>query len=263
LPLPTRKPGACTPPARRADGRARARQALGEAAPLRATHRLDAATCGLVVLGRTPAFVAGFNRLLAAEGPPRAVRKLYRALCAAPPPLGAPALTPFTGSHQPVTRSANRAAHRLHVVYPLHRTAALEACCAGAPRRAQGARMHARIRRPVVHERAARGGTRARRVLPAARALHAAPARPAGVLAHWAAVQTRAPGWPQHTALFDAAGPGRAYCELAVLSVGPAALGRRAAAAGWRGAAAWEAVVELRTGRTHQVGARTLPTLAL
>ena len=89
--------------------------------------------------------------------------------------------------------------------------------------------------------------------------LHAAPARPAGVLAHWAAVQTRAPGWPQHTALFNATGPGRVYCELAVLSVGPAALGRRAAAVGWRGAA-WEAVVELRTGRTHQVEPCTLPT---
>jgi len=92
-------------PAPLADGRARARQALGEAAPLRATHRLDAATCGLVVLGRTPAFVAGFNRLLAAEGPPRAVRKLYRALCAAPPPLGAPALTP---------RAAAPASHARH-----------------------------------------------------------------------------------------------------------------------------------------------------
>lgn len=64
-------------------------QALGEEEPLRPTHRLDACTAGLVVLGRTAAFVAGFNKLLAAAGPPRAVQKIYRALSAAPPPLGA------------------------------------------------------------------------------------------------------------------------------------------------------------------------------
>ena len=79
-------------------------QALGEEEALRPTHRLDACTAGLVVLGRTAAFVAGFNKLLAAAGPPRAVRKIYRALSAAPPPLGAllsyPA-TPLPTPQQP------------------------------------------------------------------------------------------------------------------------------------------------------------------
>ena len=83
-------------------------QALGEEEPLRPTHRLDACTAGLVVLGRTAAFVAGFNKLLAAAGPPRAVRKTYRALSAAPPPLGAllahlamPLPTPQRSHHPP------------------------------------------------------------------------------------------------------------------------------------------------------------------
>ena len=63
-------------------------QALGEEAPLRPTHRLDTCTSGLAVLGRTPEFVAAFNRLLAADGAARPLRKLYRALSAAEPPLG-------------------------------------------------------------------------------------------------------------------------------------------------------------------------------
>ena len=64
-------------------------QALGEEEPLRPTHRLDTCTSGLAVLGRTPAFVAAFNRLLAAKGAARPLRKLYRALSAAEPPVGA------------------------------------------------------------------------------------------------------------------------------------------------------------------------------
>lgn len=63
-------------------------QVLGEEAPLRPTHRLDTCTSGLAVLGRTPEFVAAFNRLLAADGAARPLRKLYRALSAAEPPLG-------------------------------------------------------------------------------------------------------------------------------------------------------------------------------
>ena len=63
-------------------------QALGEEAPLRPTHRLDTCTSGLAVLGRTPEFVAAFNRLLAADSAARPLRKLYRALSAAEPPLG-------------------------------------------------------------------------------------------------------------------------------------------------------------------------------
>ena len=74
----------------------------------------------------------------------------------------------------------------------------------------------------------------------------------AGTLVHWAEVNVRRPGWPEHTRLHGAAGPGRLRCELQVLSCARVRLGRRAAAKGWRGEEAWEAVVELRTGRTHQ-----------
>ena len=61
-------------------------QALKLAESLLATHRLDTCTEGLVVLGRTAAFVSAFNRLQL-EG---AVQKFYRALTLGPPPTGVP-----------------------------------------------------------------------------------------------------------------------------------------------------------------------------
>ena len=64
-------------------------QALCEEEPLRPTHRLDTCTSGLAVLGRTPEFVSAFNRLLAAGGATRPLRKLYRALSTSEPPVGA------------------------------------------------------------------------------------------------------------------------------------------------------------------------------
>ena len=57
------------------------KQALGLPSPLLITHRLDACTEGVVVLGKTREFVQRFNRLLQQEG---AARKLYRALTAVP-----------------------------------------------------------------------------------------------------------------------------------------------------------------------------------
>ena len=54
--------------------------------PLLITHRLDACTEGLLVVGRTLAFVQHFNKLLQQPG---AVRKYYKALTQKPPPLGA------------------------------------------------------------------------------------------------------------------------------------------------------------------------------
>ena len=65
-------------------------------------------------------------------------------------------------------------------------------------------------------------------------------------------------GWPEHTRLYGEAGPGRLRCELVVLSCARVRLGRGAAAAGWLEEEAWEAVVELRTGRTHQARPATL-----
>ena len=62
-------------------------QALKLSQPLLATHRLDHCTEGLVVLGRSGAFVSAFNKLLQQEG---AVQKYYRALTRRPPPVGVP-----------------------------------------------------------------------------------------------------------------------------------------------------------------------------
>ncbi|KAL3148480.1 hypothetical protein ABBQ38_013923 [Trebouxia sp. C0009 RCD-2024] len=60
-------------------------QALQCKEPLLITHRLDACTEGLLVVGRTLAFVQHFNRLLQQPG---GVRKHYKALTQKPPPLG-------------------------------------------------------------------------------------------------------------------------------------------------------------------------------
>ena len=46
---------------------------------LRITHRLDVATEGVLVLGKTAEFVSQFNKLLG-QGEQAAVRKLYRTL---------------------------------------------------------------------------------------------------------------------------------------------------------------------------------------
>ncbi|KAK9842998.1 hypothetical protein WJX74_005453 [Apatococcus lobatus] len=68
----------------------------GDLPHLLITHRLDVWTSGILVLGRTPAFVAAFNRLLQAHslghssgsGAGGGVRKLYRALSRRSPPEG-------------------------------------------------------------------------------------------------------------------------------------------------------------------------------
>ncbi len=64
-------------------------QALQCAESLLITHRLDACTEGLLVVGRNRPFVQHFNRLLQR---PRAVRKFYKALTQHPPPIGASSL---------------------------------------------------------------------------------------------------------------------------------------------------------------------------
>ena len=61
-------------------------QALQCAESLLITHRLDACTEGLLVVGRNRAFVQHFNQLLQQPG---AVRKFYKALTQHPPPIGA------------------------------------------------------------------------------------------------------------------------------------------------------------------------------
>ena len=56
-------------------------QAIGRSEPLLITHRLDGCTEGLLVLGKTKAFVQRFNPLLATAG---GLRKTYRALSHTP-----------------------------------------------------------------------------------------------------------------------------------------------------------------------------------
>ena len=51
---------------------------------LLSVHRLDTCTEGLVVLGRSAAFVSAFNKLQLQGG----VQKYYRALTLRPPPTG-------------------------------------------------------------------------------------------------------------------------------------------------------------------------------
>ena len=60
-------------------------QALQCTEPLLITHRLDACTEGLLVVGRKRAFVQHFNQLLQQSG---AVRKFYKTLTQYPPSVG-------------------------------------------------------------------------------------------------------------------------------------------------------------------------------
>ena len=60
-------------------------QALELSQPLLVTHRLDSCTQGLVVLGKTTAFVQLFNKLLQQPG---AIRKFYKTLTQFAPPVG-------------------------------------------------------------------------------------------------------------------------------------------------------------------------------
>jgi hypothetical protein len=70
---------------------------------------------------------------------------------------------------------------------------------------------------------------------------------------HHVMVGVRRQGLPAHTAVLPDQAPGSARCELEVLSCARMALGPAARALGWP-EAAWEALLVLRTGRTHQVG---------
>ncbi|GAB4822393.1 hypothetical protein N2152v2_009439 [Parachlorella kessleri] len=60
--------------------------AVGHPRPLLITHRLDQATEGVVVLGKTPEFVSRFNALISRGD--NSLRKFYHTLTAAPPPQG-------------------------------------------------------------------------------------------------------------------------------------------------------------------------------
>lgn len=75
----------------------------------------------------------------------------------------------------------------------------------------------------------------------------------AGPLVHHVMVGVRSKGLPAHTAVLPEQAPGSARCELEVLAAARVTLNPAARALGWP-EAAWEALLVLRTGRTHQVG---------
>jgi len=63
--------------------------AVGASEPLLITSRLDQATAGVLVLGRTPVSVRQFNEAMV-RGPEGGLRKFYRALVTASPPPDGP-----------------------------------------------------------------------------------------------------------------------------------------------------------------------------
>lgn len=63
-----------------------AARSIGATEPLLITSRLDQATEGVLVLGKSPDFVQRFNSVV--RGSTEQYKKLYRALVAIPPPLG-------------------------------------------------------------------------------------------------------------------------------------------------------------------------------
>ena len=63
-----------------------ASRSIGADAPLLITSRLDQATSGVLVLGKTAEFVQKFNVII--RGEPGQYKKLYRAVVDVPPPLG-------------------------------------------------------------------------------------------------------------------------------------------------------------------------------
>ena len=74
----------------------------------------------------------------------------------------------------------------------------------------------------------------------------------AGALVHHVLPGVRRQGLPAHTAVLPDEAPGSVRCELEVLEARSVKLGPAARALGWP-ETAWEGLLVLRTGRTHQV----------
>lgn len=76
--------------------------------------------------------------------------------------------------------------------------------------------------------------------------------RRAGALVHYVTVGKKEKGLPAHTEVHGSAVEGSQRCELEVLSVHCAELAPCATALGWP-SPAFESLILLKTGRTHQV----------
>ena len=75
-----------------------------------------------------------------------------------------------------------------------------------------------------------------------------------GTLVHHVTVGVREKGLPTYTRVHASEVPGSLRCELEVLSVEGVQLGPTAQSLGWP-KEAYESLIHLKTGRTHQVGA--------
>ena len=69
---------------------------------------------------------------------------------------------------------------------------------------------------------------------------------------HHVLLGVRRKGLPAHTQVLPDQAPGSVRCELEVLDTRSVRLGPAASALGWP-EAAWEGLLVLRSGRTHQV----------
>lgn len=78
---------------------------------------------------------------------------------------------------------------------------------------------------------------------------------PTGALVHYVTVGKREKGLPTHTEVHDSAVDGSQRCELEVLSVRSVQLAPCAMALGWP-SSAFESLILLKTGRTHQIRAQ-------
>lgn len=75
-----------------------------------------------------------------------------------------------------------------------------------------------------------------------------------GTLVHHVTVGVREKGLPTYTLVHASEVPSSLRCELEVLSVEGVQLGPTAQSLGWP-SGAYESLIHLKTGRTHQVGA--------
>ena len=76
---------------------------------------------------------------------------------------------------------------------------------------------------------------------------------PAGLMQHYIKTGHQAQAQPAHSIIAPGPGPGRRHCSLTILEVRPVVLSAAAAAAANWQPAACESLLELQTGRTHQV----------
>lgn len=205
-----------------------AAQAVGHPQSLLVTHRLDQCTEGLLVLGKTRAFVAAFNELIkpgsgSGGGSSRGGRKRKKG-------SGTSSPDGDLGSSEEAGSAGG--------------VAGTDSGCSS--READGD--------SLADSDSAQQAPRPLRKF--YRAATSAPP-PLGLLRHYLSVERRHAGLPGFTIAHEQEVEGSLVAELRVLEVQPIRLGSEAAAQlGAPQAAAHECLIELLTGRTHQIRAQ-------